>query len=75
MGRLVDIGGVVILFEGVVLEWIGFFFLGRVEGDINWVFVIEEINVGYGRIVFLKLFYESGFKFVFLIFVEEVCFW
>lgn len=35
VGRLVDIGGVVVLFDGVVLEWIGFFFLNRMEGGVN----------------------------------------
>lgn len=72
-GRLADTGGAVVPPDGAALEWTGFSLPSRMEGGVNQVSVIEEVNAGHRRTSVSKSPHNSGTNPAFPAFADEVC--
>ncbi|KAL9976050.1 hypothetical protein ACROYT_G013284 [Oculina patagonica] len=70
-GRLADTGGAAVPPDGAALDWTGFSLPNTVEGGMNQVSVIEEVNAGHTRAPLSKSPHESGTKPAFPAFADE----
>lgn len=71
-GRLADTGGAVVPPDGAALDWTGFSLPNTMEGGMNQVSVIEQVNAGHPRAPLSKSPHESGTNPALPAFADEV---